>query len=154
MILCQDYWLYEFEKPPLNCSRSLVEKWPAVSSWSCHHRKAKRMPAKMNEAFTSWTEMLLKDRNLFIFDRLFSLILSFIKFIDYKNINQRKTNHRFNFGDTDILPILQQQLIQVQGRMKEASDGGDLGWDEGRYTDENGHMRNPTHNFFHGSFKG
>lgn len=61
---------------------------------------------------------------------MFSLILSFIKFIDYKNINQRKTNHRFNFGGIDILPSLQLLLTQVKGQeegCKGARDGAGAG---------------------------
>lgn len=71
---------------------------------------------------------------------MFSLILSFIKFIDYKNINQRKTNHRFNFGGIDILPSLQLLLTQVKGQeegCKGARDGG--GGGDRKSHDGNGH---------------
>lgn len=91
----------------------------------------------MNETLTYWAEMLLKDRNLFIFDWLFSLILSFIKFIDYKHINQRKTNHRFNLGGIDILPSLRQLLTQVKGVGRRMQPTGE------KLHDENDHLESP-----------
>lgn len=92
----------------------------------------------MNEALTHQAEMLSKDRNLFIFDWLFSLILSFIKFIDYKNINQRKTNHGFNFGGIDILPSLWQLLLQVKGQEEGCQSLG------GKSHDRNGHRESSS----------